>query len=519
MKKFLTVLLVIAVMFTFSFSTAFAAVSSTNASVIKSASAYAQSTVAGTIEKAFQTVLADKNNAVPYITEDAWEAALPTIVEAIQKAIQDEEATLLEKTDAEVESALALSSDMNITATALFPSLYMTYDKWAKELNNDGNKYAVIAAKAQFAIDYAEIVGVYDEIDVEALYSKTAGPDSTTTYYEMATDAIETSLKTLKGIFFTEKGEVAGDYTTVSAYAGWVNSVKGRVNGDIAATDITPVKAVNWDKTEVVKYYYLADKAIKTNEEVETVEATEAALKAAQKAQAAASYAAAIQAGVDKDDAAAALDAIYFLIDADVIKADEAIASGIVAGKVAAKYFDENLAEIEELEAYAEKAKAETDGEGNLVRNAEAVDAVVKAAKKVAYASFGTEYTNDADIKTIDLMNVSNDEAVLAFRKEVKKVALEDALEADLEKYYALEDTDVEAAYAVAIAAVAEMDSLKDFDTDYTKIKNTLDKALGKIKTSEDVDKLFETGDMATVITNQMSLFRSPSLPFSFRKA
>ncbi|MBR3705885.1 MAG: hypothetical protein IKM19_02850, partial [Firmicutes bacterium] len=219
MKKFMTVLLVIAVMFTFSFSTAFA-VTNTEANLIKQAADYAKAQLPEAVQKAYTAVVSG-GTANTYITTAAWEAAAADIVEAFEDAIDT-------TTDAYLDGTTTPVSGWNAYDYVYAAGkLYAGYDyaTLAGQFASDADPSAIMAAKEQFRLDLAEAMLVYDKVDLAGLYSTTA-PTTGKTYYEQAAEAIETAKASLNKYFINKDGDIINVSPPVGGIANDVTVVK-----------------------------------------------------------------------------------------------------------------------------------------------------------------------------------------------------------------------------------------------------------------------------------------------------
>jgi len=503
-------------MFTFSFSTAFAAVATTeDANLVKAAGAYAQSKTAETIENAYTAVLGATTNNVDYITAAAWAAAAADIVKAINEDIQNDvnaylaDGSLLDAKD----GWKAYPNDMNYTADKLFND-YRTYTEWAAILNSTANEYAIAAAGEQFKADYAEAVALYDKIDLDALYSKTTPVGADDSYYDLAKAAVKASKEALKAVYFDEDGEILDRFDTYAELEYEAEAVE-RIIATGSVANVAAVASVLWEGTEVVKYYYLADTETFVTKDAEAADdaviaATTASLKAII-ATNIANYAKLPT--YDKTFAANYAEVFNYLAEKLPTNAQLATDLGYhtthmdQAAASFATTFKTVIGEVADLEAAAARYAAEKDAEGVLVRDAEAVAKLVAKAKLNEYQAVAGIAANEYSVETaesaIAAMNLDRSAEELAFDKEAKKYDLNTTMKADLKNnYYDLEDAAVEAAYAAAIAAV---DAAKDTD-EFEEIDDALEEALDDILTKTEVEALFVNKvAMATELEKQAS--------------
>ena len=528
MKKILTVLLALSVVFTYSFATVGTAFAATNVptddvKLIQEATAYAKAQLPTTIEKAYKDVVADGKNS--YITEDAWKAMAAKMVEDYEGRYDAAMARYLSDENVSLPSDWKdYPNNLSIVAEKLYGSaaekgqqIIVDYAKFYDNFSQDNNQWAVVAAKEQFKINYADIISIYDKVDIDLLYSKTT-PEDGDTYYEQAVKAIETSKDAVYAICFDENGEIAfkdGSANTVSDIERYEDGVKATIETENGSDDgITAVIAKNYEGTNTVQYYYLEDIPTISDEEID--DALDAATTAAIKAQVAKNIAVLLN-ETKSSDAAKDFAEVYgelynYLAEkapklaklASSVKDHESKMTDVMDAK--AKDFAKTVEEVADLEAYAEKYAAEKDAAGELVRDPEEVNKLFEKAKLYEYASVTN--TKDATIATytiadakkdIAAMTTKGDAAKFAFDKEAKKVALDKELAGVLENYYDLEAAQVEAAYADAKAKVDAAESTKDF----TDIDADLKKAVDKIRTATEVESLFTTGKMAQELNTQ----------------
>lgn len=527
MKKILTVLLALSVVFTYSFATVGTAFAATNVptddvKLIQEATAYAKAQLPTTIEKAYKDVVADGKNS--YITEDAWKAMAAKMVEDYEGRYDAAMARYLSDKEVNLPSDWKdYPNNLSIVAEKLYGAtvsnedqrVIADYTTFYNGFSQDNNRWAVAAAKEQFKINYADIISIYDKVDIDLLYSKTT-PEDGDTYYEQAVKAIETSKDAVYALCFDENGEIAFKFGTTNTVSG-IKAYEDGVEATIAAgsTNITAVKAKYYEGTTTVQYYYLVGIPTISDEEID--DALDAATTAAIKAQVAKNIAVLLN-ETKSSDAAKDFAEVYgelynYLAEkapklaklASSVKDHEAKMTGIMASDKA-EDFAKTVEEVADLEAYAEKYAAEKDAAGELVRDPEEVNKLFEKAKLYEYASVTN--TKDATIATytiadakkdIAAMTTKGDAAKFAFDKEAKKVALDKELAGVLENYYDLEAAQVEAAYADAKAKVDAAESTKDF----TDIDADLKKAVDKIRTATEVESLFTTVKMAQELNTQ----------------
>jgi len=491
----------VAVMFTFSFSTAFAATTNAEANLIKQATEYAKSQLAESVQKAIEVTV--KNGANSYITEDAWEAAAADIVEKLGAEIDTKAETFLANADA--ISGNWDAYDVAYAASALYGNGGYDYISLAGFFAQD-NWMSVAAAKEQFKIDFAKAIAQYDKIDVDALYSKTT-PTAADSYYAKAVKAIADSKEALND-YYLPAGKVNAYFSSVSLLQQGSVEVSSVVANGNATIGATGVGKVEWENTSVAKYYYLKDNTIKMMEQEAAADTLKAAKTAALKATIAQNVANYMTdstknapTGYTKQEWADIYTEIYGYVAEKLPTELENSGKLVYAlyefapSEVTTR--DNAISAVKSLEAYAAKVSAEKNAEGEAVRDAAAVEKLVKAAKLDKYAAaVGVAYaadTNAFDTVYTDIvgLSVSIDGAAakLAFDKEAKKAALADELDTfeENETYYDLEFAAVKAAYEAAYAKIDAAAKASEF----TAIEAALDKEVGKIKDASDVEALF----------------------------
>lgn len=208
---------------------------------------------------------------------------------------------------------------------------------------------------------------------------------------------------------------------------------------------------------------------IKTIKQAENDAITDAAKKAAVKAEAQKKYATYIvKENADKELADAYLTVMNYLADAgvitDVIDVYEVTTTPDL--KAAVK-------EAAELKTFAEKYKAEKDGNGAFVRTAAAVDKIVNDTTKYLYAkaqNAGTTVTADyqtvaAAMTAIKNLYIEQETYNLNFAKEAAKAAVENAYNDISWKYYAAELAKVDENKAKVLADIEAADTVAKVET------------------------------------------------------
>ena len=501
MKKFLTVLLALSVVFTYTVGTAFAstgvnAQANTPATAEQKANLLAAEKQALTQADANFKIAMDeigdyKDAGSNYVIKAAaWEQVKTEIWSALEKAIKA-------KTDAEIENYTAGAA----TGSALVDEVYvdggnsmLTVSNIKTFITTDANGFTVKAALKQFDADQAEAIKKLDLVDLEQ-YSKST-PKTGKTYYEMAKAAVE-SLKE------QVNDETSMDKTTVAKIAEQVNNINFLVNSriDVLYVGTTSIPS------GLYKLNATAYPDIKTITEEGNQEITDSAIAAAVKGEVQKQYAIYLTTVVnaDKDLANAYVTVYNYLADQGVIKDTAAVKA---VNSVDAKKVQDAVAGIADLNTFAAKYKAEKDAEGNLVRDAKVVDDIVTKATKDVYSRAvidvvsGTAYTVD-DAKKDIIAAVKNTVAAdLAFEKEAAKVIMEKARKDALENYYPLEQTKVNTEFDKAIALI-------EAATTVDAAKAVTAPTLRGILKDTEVDALFTTGTLKAEFDAQKAVLNA----------
>ena len=523
----------VAVMFTFSFSTAFAAAASyDDAQLIQKATDYAKAQMAADMEKAYKDVVAAKVTAgdINFITEAAWAAIAEDYIVTVNGLFDSAMAGYLGNDATLPAGWKTYQNNIVKVADALYGaggaalSNTFCYTNFYSEFTNGASMRAVEAAKEQFKLSFPTVVAKYDNVDL-SLYSTTT-PTSGDTYYEQAVAAIEKSKESLEKIYFDAEGKLTtaygANFSSVSAIKGEIDGAKSLVVNGVKMGDIEVVKLTEqfWDDAKTLSKNTYTIGTIPTIEAEKVTDAQKAANAAAAKAALAAGYAAYIAdttiPGYSKTFAANYLEVLTYLADENLCDGTTpaAFLNGMKAASVDAvavqKYADA-VADVAALEAYAAKCVAEKDAEGVAVRNAEDVQDLVDEFTLAAYkypAGLGDKPSLTTYKGRVEALSIDTDAEKLAFDKAAKKADLDDLMNGvtsatgfvSLANYYDLEDVAVKAAYE---AAKAKIDAAADQD-EFAKIETALKKELDAIKTKSEVDALFTTaGKMKTELDKQ----------------
>jgi len=454
MKKFLTVLLVIAVMFTFSFGSAFAATSTSDFNGYVNLAEQQVLTEGSAAYDSAEKLLAKKDG----IDVAAWKVALDAHEEDFVAATKV-------KTN-EIKAAY----DANATYTVA--GIYALYTKAnaATILSEVATgKYLDKAAAAQFPVTKAAELAKLDTVDT-TLYSAEVKKGDDYSYRAIVEKYIADQKEAIEAIVL-DTDPTAAEVTTAL--------------GDIAAklTGIVEILDEEGEKTGV---YKLTD-AQKATLKVVTLETEEAqavtleaqkAVKLSKIATASADlYAQAVAAGLTKDaladfqaDRAAYVEMATYLVEVAESAADLAFGEPTTIAAIA--NHAELKAAYEGLEAYADKYAAETK-DGALVRDAEKVAKVLATAKKDIYTTCDDSRIPAYKAQIKNECYVGN--LVDEFAREVAIAAVEAARKTALKSYYELEQADVNAAYDAVVAkleaAVTDVEMAKvDTTPDLSKI-------------------------------------------------
>lgn len=531
MKKCLTVLLVIAVMFTFSFGSAFAATAtgSEKADVLKQAKAVAEKIVNDYYDDAMEIVV--KDNLDYTIADDnaiaaAWEkidvradvlAKINELYVAESELISDSVADndnyedgdtanmyaakvfKLDANDNSDYKAVLSPTDENGTASSV-----LAEEQLANFIRNLDGLQAVLN---MFNADRDEALSAFDKVNWD-LYSTKVNEDDPDgrTYLQMAEDKIADAKEgttDASPLFNLSLSDL--DWTSPTPLAVQLGSVvQAYVNRYVEPETIT----VDGKPYETGLYKVID---IPTKDDVDADDAVDEATIAAQKAAAASAYAQFIKdnGNTHKDLADAWLEVVNYLAEEGMLSStptyaslSERLQNGTATNiPLTDTTYEAAVEEIAELEAFATKYKAERDATGALVRDAEEVDKIVAEYTAYLYGkTYGVSvadydtYKNSAEaMKAIINSTINSDAQELAFAKEQYKTALADALD-DLkvsENYYDLEAATIQTNYETGIADI-------DAATTVAKVKTAYDKASAKlnknVKTKTQVDALCTYG-------------------------
>ena len=483
MKKFLTVLLVIAVMFTFSFSSAFAYTTNEFNANVNTAEAQVLASLATT----YNNVVANltKANTAAGVAADvaAWTAAS-------KEAYNDAVATVKAKTN-EIK-ADATNQDKEVYQLVALYTLPTAADlRDAVYAENDA------AAVAQFPVTKAAELAKLDTVDTsvysvdtkEITYKNYAGKTVTeeTSYRAIAEAYIADAKAAIDAIVLAD----GDDDAAVAAKIKKVTGVSGKFveikDEDKKGTGVYEIKA-NTASTIGLKTLAEEQAAAVSLDAKKAVKLSQIATASANL------YAQAVDAKLSADamaefnaNRAAYVEMANYLVEIAKTEADLQFAEPVSYTDIAnhAKL----KAAYDELEVYAAKYAAETK-DGVLVRDADAIAEILKAAKLDIYKNCTTANV-EAYKKQIREAVVTA--AVDPYDVQVAKAALEAKKEAALKNYYEPEQAKVAAAYDALIAKVeasktaAELAKVaKDADLKGIDTKNTVKGKIQATVTTEE---------------------------------
>ncbi|MEY8368580.1 fibronectin type III domain-containing protein [Anaerovoracaceae bacterium 42-11] len=506
MKKFLTVLLALSVVFTYSFSavgTAFAADTTASAKL---------------------AMLKDAKEIADKMVTTYFDDALKKAVEATQTEVVDAAITdTFEKADYEaawaaVNAKEALTKDINqkysdeakaIAGGALGEKASAgAYAAEVFEISNKDNSNAELTATAiirniatkmgdvsgnavrlkLYNTKKAELISAYDKVDYSLYLNKVdPGDPEGRTYLKEAQDKVAAGLKAIAETAAMTPNEdatfAAGDIKTA------IDALNGQITQDL--------KALEYGNTGIPTGLYKVN-GVKTAKEVEADDRQDAADLATIKAAIQQNYVTEMnKLATDKANADAYVTVCNYLAEKGFIENTTAIPAygdGTVDWKGAVK-------QIDDLKVFAEKHKAEKDATGAYVRDAAKVDAEVEKAMNHVYGTVANitaaqdkGQTVAAAEKNIGDMSAKTDAADIAFKKESAKAKLEAAKAGVIDEYYAKEAAKVEAKFAEILAEIEAATTEDKVTVAEGKIKTTTTdiKTDWQINSKEDVNNAFK---------------------------
>ena len=495
MKKFLSMLLALSVVFPYTFGAAgsvFAKTAPTTDEVemLNDALAYAQTQVNNNFEKAYEAaVKADvlTKGTAPAVkaTKAAWDAV--GVKALVDKYLNDEYLK-------QGKDFTAAGANYKELAGNMYSFVGAGVDTETALATFITNTYAKKAAVNQYKLDIAEFDKAIENVDYDA-YSTNVNTTTKKTYLEEAKDAVDAIKVACKNVL--KSGGVAYlTETTITAdtYAAAKTAYNALTIS--SATGDKKLSEVMIGNTGVGTGKYLVNGVLTKTDEANQ-ETTDKANAAAVKAAAQALYAKDVTKNPnnkDKDDAW--LTVVNFLADATKL-------TKAPTGIEHADKCVNAVAAINGLNVYADKYKAEKDGNGNIVRDAADVDKIVKDTTIDVYtkALAGTAIVNEITDAEKAIAALTSEAAAkqFAFNQEKRIAAIKDAQEAVVkaETYYPLELEKYNAAVEAAIAKVKA-----------AKIGDNLDNIkvdASEIATADKVKASFAEGSLATAFNAQVA--------------
>lgn len=394
MKKLLTVVLVIAVLFTYSVGAAFAVPATPEqTSNLRVAQTYAEAQS----KIIFDSILNKLDDNTNKLTVGAYEIKRSVtmaqkdnlwnmVVGLIAKKTDDAAANWNGAWDGLTGAALAQQVYPDFLAEATLKPL----------LEMPENSYFL--AKAQFDADYADLVGEVNSVDMTQ-YSSTT-PEGARSYADRAKDVVElikadlAQKKSAAETLAATQGATAAAVTTLFNAKGVMKTVVDdntdaqKIEGVVDAGG-NPVysglrlfkKKADIVDPSILKTYVDANGDILTKDQEALSGLVDAAAIAAVKAEAQSNAATAIQADPKNRAKAEAYVKLYnYLADNGVVKEVAKVQTFN-----AVRDYEGALRQTEELMAFANKYKAEMIKDKSLARGAEYVDAIVKKALTKLY--------------------------------------------------------------------------------------------------------------------------------------
>ena len=509
MKKFLTVLLVIAVMFTFSFGSAFAATATPGGSTSLDAQYAAKQA----------ELTATKNAVIEKLASTYDEQVYGVGTITIPKAVYTQVVEKIYKEYMDVLQIAYSKGDLSKTAgkadgAARDNMSYADVDTVAEYLalatcsvadgkGYDEQLYYYDVLRLNFENYKNEVKTEINKVDT-SLYTDDvmikADPYQVT--YKQYAEKVKADMLTA-----AEKITVASDESDLDTYKAYVNMfgvINGKLTKKTGYTDITTGKEIALTYKFTSETYTAAgtNKALKTKEELGITDSQEAATVATKKAQIAAQVAYYYNwyvTNVDSSTAAgkAQIAAAKELADAyaEVMNCriendpETVINTASPDGSINARENGFTWVQIKaKYDALADQAtvlKAVVDATGKVVYDAAKIDKNLAKAKVEVY-------DGDADYSSVDALKANASAAAedLDWAKQVKIAALEDARDTLLyradgsEKYYAPEKEKVIAKYDEVIAKVNAATTVAQVDVISTTVDTSAIKDKSGVKTA-----------------------------------
>ncbi len=533
MKKFLTVLLALSVVFTYSFSAVGTVFAVTDEGTFNGNVNQAQAQVTETLNSSYNNVV--KNiTAAEYDTgytasKAAWTAAAQLIKDkqlaAITARTNEIKGKYADLQDLTVNEIVALYSEAKGDDTkndfASDAPVLVQGDLNDALYANDDVKDAV--ARADFAEKKAEALNAVDKINL-SIYSTTVDKVTKKSGYDLAKEKIAEIKKEINAVTIAANADVSAVKTALGKIGATetvtYNTATGEYGTETATVDAGAlkdvVKIVDSTDANVVIGYKLANALNYLTTAKEEADATTLAAKKAaylsrvnaNAAQYLASNATATgdtaaKVKAEKDAYVAGMTAIINAVTTDAELSAIATSTDTIAVPTTDFFYTANAVKISDLETVAAKYKAYKDADGNTVKDADAIDKIVADAKVAAYktnAAWSGYDAAEAEIKS-DATN-----AAAAVSKEVIELEKADIekgrAEALAEGYYAPEEAKVNALFDKLIAAVDAAKTATEVQDVYTN--NNAVVGLDEIYTKEDL--LDEIKAMAGFTTNKTAL-------------
>ena len=536
MKKFLTVLLVIAVMFTFSFGSAFAATGVPGASMTHAeAMAQAQQDVISAFNA---KITAAKGLLSSEYTEDGIHAkckisgaTYAATLDEIAKDFASIASIAAQKVDAANPTETSASTLAGLIAAETNIDINLAY-AGSTVINVNVNE--LYALTAEQLVAYVTLNATSPATDLQAYYmvfTWTNALESMKSYLNGEIAKIDMSLYT------DDVMPAPNPYKTTYAQAAAkakqdlldaVNAVTISVNmGQTAAataltnmytnvfSKIAPYKTVSTISGTVTISYKLADAAIKTAEDLENAKVLDAAQKAALKAEVQKqsaeylTYYIGIYNASGKTDAdKAALEthreeaAAFEKLNALLIDEDEITSASELVGAVAANTIVKDFEKVEKLAA---TLKLQVEKDGSLKYDAAEIDDILETLQVKVYNSEKTS----ANITAADFAGALNVASDLEWKKAVEVEKVKDALDDALYgtpgvRYYDPEKAKIEAKYQAKIDkinAAATTDQLNAAVA--TAVTYTVD---SKTVVQGKVDSFVNTGKFVPLSTIMLNI-------------
>ena len=493
MKKFLSILLALAVGFTFTFGSAMSAFATSpttdEVKLLDEALAYAQTQVNNNFDKAYEAAVEKEvlaaGTSAPAVkaTKAAWDAV--GVKALVDKYLNDEYLK-------QGENYTANGTNYKDVANSIYSFVGATVDTETELATFITTNYAKKAALNQYNLDIAKLDKAVENVDYDA-YSTNVNAAGKT-YLEEAKAAVavikdncKKALKASGKAYLTEATINADKYD--SAKTAYKALIVGKKSGLLSEVMI--------GNTGVGTGKYLVN-GIKTKTDEANQETTDKATAAAVKAAAQALYAKDITKNPNnKDNDDAWLTVVNYLADANELKvAPVSIVNAVSCVKA--------VNAIDGLNIYANKYKAEKDANGNVVRDAADVDKIVKDTTIDVYvkALKGTAITTEITTAETEIANLTSEGAAkrFAFDQEKRIAEIKAGQEAVVkaETYYPLE---LEKYNATVDAAIAKVKAAKIGDNLNTITVDTTD-----ITTASDIDTTFTVEPLKTPFDAQVDI-------------